>query len=193
MHYKVAIFGSSVSADGKRDAIPNKTAAALGKALGEHKVTIVTGACTGIPYQVAYKGAKQGAEVIGFSPEIDFDHQKQFAPDDDLSIYKEIIYIPSNFPFISVPEVCKKYRNVMSTATADAGIIISGRWGTMNEFTNLYDMGKVIGVLTGFGGIADELPSLSKKINKQSKAKVFFSDNPDTLVSEIINELKQRQ
>ena len=81
----------------------------------------------------------------------------------------------------------------MSTATADAGIIISGRWGTMNEFTNLYDMGKVIGVLTGFGGIADELPSLSKKINKQSKAKVFFSDNPDTLVSEIINELKQRQ
>lgn len=59
------------------------------------------------------------------------------------------------------------YHNVLTTAACDAGIIIAGRWGSMNEFTNLYDMGKVIGVLTGTGGIADELPQLLKKISKK--------------------------
>ena len=62
----------------------------------------------------------------------------------------------------------KKYRNVSSTANCDAGIIISGRWGTMNEFTNLYDMGKVIGILTETSGVADEIKNLSKKINKET-------------------------
>ena len=75
----------------------------------------------------------------------------------------------------------------------DAGIIISGRWGTMNEFTNLHDMGKVIGVLTGTGGVADDLSSLSKKIHKPSKAVVIFDSSPEQLVKRILEELKHRR
>jgi len=60
---------------------------------------------------------------------------------------------------------------------------------TMNEFTNLIDMGKVIGVLRGTGGIADELEQLTKKINKPSKAKVIFHDSPKELVQEVLKEL----
>ena len=53
-------------------------------------------------------------------------------------------------------------------------------------------MGKIIGVLTGTGGIADELPNLNRKISKESKAKVLFGDFPKKLIQEIIHELEKR-
>ena len=62
----------------------------------------------------------------------------------------------------------------------------------MNEFTNLYDMGKVIGVLTGTGGIAEELVTLNQKITKKSAAKVIFNSSPEQLVQEILNELSAK-
>ena len=79
---------------------------------------------------------------------------------------------------------------MISTANCDAGIIISGRWGTMNEFTNLFDMGKAIGVLTGTGGVADELPAFCKKITKHNRSKVIFNDEPEKLVELVIKELQ---
>lgn len=85
-----------------------------------------------------------------------------------------------------------KHDCVVINGACDAGIIISGRWGSMNEFTNLYDMGKVIGVLTGTGGIADELEYLMKKVTKKSKAVVIFDSSPDTLVEKIIKTLHKR-
>ena len=113
-------------------------------------------------------------------------------PDHDLSIYKKLTYIPRSFSFASDIQVSKKYRNVISTANCDAGIIISGRWGSLNEFTNLYDMGKIIGVLTGTGGIADQLPKLSQKNSKKSKAKILFNDSPAELVKGVLHELSEK-
>lgn len=84
-------------------------------------------------------------------------------------------------------------RNVLSTATCDGGIVLSGRYGTLNEFTNLYDMGKVIGVLTGTGGTADLLPNLGKQISKPSKATVFFDNSASALVNQVINEIRLRE
>jgi hypothetical protein len=63
----------------------------------------------------------------------------------------------------------------------------------MNEFTNLYDMGKVIGVLTGTGGVADGLVTLEKNIHKPGKAVVIFDDTPGLLVDRILKEVKRRQ
>lgn len=59
----------------------------------------------------------------------------------------------------------------------------------MNEFTNLYDMGKVVGILTGTGGIADELENLNKRIKKKSKAKILFDNSPEKLIQKIIDKL----
>ena len=139
------------------------------------------------------KAAKEnGAEIWGYSQARNLRDQEKLAPDCDSSIYKKLVYIPKNYEFASSNAACKKYRNVTSTASCDAGIIIAGRWGTLNEFTNLYDMGKIIGVLTGTGGIADELPNLNRKISKESKAKVLFGDFPKKLIQEIIHELEKR-
>jgi hypothetical protein len=68
---------------------------------------------------------------------------------------------------------------VISTIHADAGIIISGGWGSMNEFTNLLYDGKPIGVFTGTGGLADELPHWFLKLR----------NNPSEIVSFLLKEL----
>lgn len=165
----------------------------MGRELSKHNFIIITGAADGIPYQVALTAAKLGSKIWGFAPATFFEKEKIISPQQDLNIYQEIFYIPQGFTFAKDIQVCRKYRNVTSTANCDAGIIISGRWGTMNEFTNLYDMGKVIGVLTGTGGIADELSKLIKKIHKTSKTIIVFNDSPKKLIDKIINELNKRK
>lgn len=188
MKFKIGVFGS---AEGDIQKIFNK-AHALGKELGRNKAIIITGASTGLPYKVAKTAKENGAEIWGYSQARNLEDQEKLAPNCDSSIYKKLIYIPKDFPFASDIQVCKKYRNVISTANCDAGIIIAGRWGTLNEFTNLYDMGKVIGVLTDTGGVADELPSLNRKISKKSKAKVLFESSPKKLIQNVIKELEKR-
>lgn len=188
MRYKIGVFGS---AEDFNKSLISKVKE-LGKLLGQKKVIVITGATSGFPYMASYQAFKNGAEIWGYSYEQNIENIKKRMPDHDFSMYSKLIYIPKSFPFTSDIQVSKKYRNVISTANCDAGIIISGRWGTMNEFTNLYDMGKVIGVLTGTGGIADELPKLSKKILKKNKAKVLFSSSPKILIQNLIKTLKKR-
>lgn len=187
MKYKIGVFASNAK-ELSTNAI-NK-AKQIGKELVKFDIVIITGASSGLPYYAAYEATKNGVEVFGYSPMRDIDGQKEFFPKDDISIYKKLIFVPKNFEFALNLQVCKKYRNVISTANCDAGIIISGRWGTLNEFTNLYDMGKVIGVLTSTGGIADQLPHLINKIYKESKAKVIFSNSPKELVEKVLKELR---
>lgn len=188
MKYKIGVFGS---AEGDIQKLSSR-AQTLGKELGKQNAIVITGASTGLPYEVAKAAKEHGAEVWGFSQATNLKEQEKLAPDCNSSVYKKLIYIPKNYEFASNNAVCKKYRNVTSTATCDAGIIIAGRWGTLNEFTNLYDMGKIIGVLTGTGGIADELADLNKKINKKSKAEVLFSDYPKKIIQNVIKELEKR-
>lgn len=63
----------------------------------------------------------------------------------------------------------------------------------MNEFTNLYDMGKVIGVLTGTGGIADEINGLLSKISKPGKAVVIFDNSPVKLITQVIEAINKQK
>lgn len=183
MPYKIGIFGSAVDADQPVTKIIEKLSAPLCR----KDVILITGGSFGIPYTIASTCAKEGVEVWGYTPARDLEEQAAFAPGTDSLIYTKLIFTPKEFDY---PEkVRMKYRNVLTTAECDAGIIIAGRWGSMNEFTNLYDMGKVIGVLTGTGGIADELPQLLKKISKKSDAVVIFNDSPEKLVEEVVTTL----
>lgn len=188
MKYNIGIFASSA---GDLDKIIPK-AHELAKNLAEKNVTVLTGAAQGLPYEVAATAAKHGAEVWGFSQFTNAQREKEILPELDFSVFKKIFYIPDDFEFASDRFISQKYRNVSTTASCDAGIIISGRWGTLNEFTNLYDMEKVIGVLTGTGGIADELEALKKKIDKPKNAVVIFNSDAETLVKLVLEELNKR-
>jgi predicted Rossmann-fold nucleotide-binding protein len=186
MKYKVGVFGS---AEGDLEKLIPK-ARQLGRFLSEKNTILITGASNGLPYEAAKIAHANGAEVWGFSKGTDLKTQEERNPGLDSSVFSKFIYIPKDYEFAENDLVSMKYRNVTSTATCDAGVIISGRWGSLNEFTNLYDMGKIIGVLTGTGGIADELEALSKKIHKPGKAKVIFNSNPNELVKDVILTLK---
>ncbi len=188
MKFKIGIFGS---AEGDLEKVKSSTRE-VGRLLGERGVIVITGASSGLPYEAAKAAKMNGAEVWGFSKGFDLKTQEELNPGLDSSIFTKLFYIPRDYEFAHDPLVCMKYRNVTSTANCDAGIIISGRWGTLNEFTNLYDYGKVIGVLTDTGGVADELLNLSKKINKPSKAKIIFNSDTKELVNQLISELENK-
>lgn len=189
MKYKLGIFGSSA---GDMAAVMPK-AIELGKSLQNYadQFILITGACPGLPYAVIAEAAASGIEIWGFSSSLNLESQQREYPDDDTSIYTKLIYVPADYPFANSDRACKKYRNVISTASCDAGIIISGRWGSLNEFTNLIDMQKTVGVLTGTGGIADELPALSQKISKAGQGRVIFNDHPEQLVDKILKTLSK--
>lgn len=187
--YKIGIYGSGVDEDPK--AI--EKAKEIGRQLSTYHVIVVTGACSGFPYYGAKASSENGGQTWGFSSSASYELHIQNDPNDDISFYTKLFYIPKNFEFVNTISVCRKYRNVTSTATCDAGIIISGRWGTLNEYTNLMDMGKVIGSLMNSGGIADELVTLTKRINKKTSAILVFDDNPKSLVEKVIHELRKRK
>ena len=188
--FKIGIFGS---AGGNAQEKNVAKARALGEALAEHGCTIITGACGGLPYAAAEAASQKGAKVWGFTPAPDGDGHARLYPDQDANIYSRLIYTPREFLYVQDVKVSRKYRNVMSTAECDAGIVIAGRWGTLHEFCALYDYGKVVGVLTNTGGIADELRGLCKKIKKDTGTKVFFNRSPTQLVETIIQELITRK
>ena len=49
-----------------------------------------------------------------------------------------------------------KGRNVVLVRSCEIVIFIAGAMGSLNEFTIAHDEGKIIGCLTGTGGVADE-------------------------------------
>lgn len=51
-------------------------------------------------------------------------------------------------------------------------------------------MQKIIGVLTGTGGIADELPELCQKITKEGQGTVIFDSDPKKLLNRLLDKLK---
>lgn len=188
--YKIGIFGSSI----RESKDIYERLRRLGEYLADQNVILVTGAGPGVPYEVASVAyRKNRTEIWGFSPTRNLEEQMASTKGYDNSIYSRMFYIPDIFEFSSNIEVSRKYRNVLSTAVCDAGIIIAGRWGTLNEFTNLYDMGKVIGVMIGTGGASDVIQHISSKIKKQSKATVRFNSVPEDLAQQIIDEIKKRR
>jgi len=196
MIYKIGVYGSTVSKGEKAVALGKE----LGKNLAKHRCIVITGACSGMPYTVAYEAAQHGAEIWGFSPELNFDAQEKAYPNDDITIYSRLIYVPQNYKELFMTHLESdtldqagrlKYRNVISTINCDAGIIISGGWGTLNEFTNLIYDGKPIGVLIGTGELADELAGWYPRLRKKSHSVVYFDSNPEKLVAELITLLQR--
>jgi predicted Rossmann-fold nucleotide-binding protein len=195
MAHKIGIYGSSVNEGEQASAL----AQTLGEALAAAACIVITGGCSGMPYAVARAAAQQGAEVWGFTPALDMEEHRHAYPHDDLSIYRRLIFVPAHYHelFGRTPETPEldwaarlKYRNVISTVNCDAGIIISGGWGTLNEFTNLIYDGKPIGVLIGSGGLADELPSWYPRLRKKTASPVLFEQDPARLLTLVLRQIE---
>ncbi|MGZ5480524.1 MAG: SLOG cluster 4 domain-containing protein [Pyrinomonadaceae bacterium] len=166
MKIKIGVMGSA-------EEVPDvcEKAEALGRAIAARDAILLTGATTGLVYVTGKAARGAGATHVGISPAHNAEeHVERYAL--PLDACDAIIYTGFGL----------KGRNVVLVRSCDLVIFISGSIGSLNEFTIAYDEGKVIGCLTGTGGVADEIDNLIGKFSKQSGARVFQDSDPNSLV-----------
>lgn len=147
----------------------------LGEAIAGRGCILITGGCPGLPLAAAC-GAKRGKGfVIGISPALSLDEHlnKYHSPVD---FHDVLIYTGSGL----------MGREVVNIRSSDIVVIIGGRSGTLGELAIAYDEGKLIGILTGTGGISDIAKDILKACEKETGARVVYSDNSEQLIDELI-------
>lgn len=168
MKTKVGVMGSAeavASIDLRLKAI------ALGTLIATRNVVLLTGATTGLVYATGKAAHDAGAMHIGVSPAADeSEHVERYGLPADAC--DAIIYTGFGL----------KGRNVVLVRSCDVVLFISGSIGSLNEFTIAYDEGKVIGCLTGTGGVADEIQLLIATFKKETEARVFYDEDPVELL-----------
>lgn len=167
MKTKIGVMGSAEEQPNVREK-----AEALGRAIAANDAILLTGATTGLIYAVGKAARDAGATHIGISPAHDAqEHVERYRL--PLDACDAIIYTGFGL----------KGRNVVLVRSCDIAIFVAGSTGSLNEFTIAYDEGKVIGCLTGTGGVADEVKRLTQVFSKQTKAQVFYEDDPVELLN----------
>ncbi|MBI3630960.1 MAG: LOG family protein [Candidatus Sungbacteria bacterium] len=171
LKYKICISGAAETGHCAPDAL--EKAKFLGGEVVRQGAVLVTGATTGAPYWGAIGAKEAGGFVVGISPAgSEVEHVKKYKLPLD---YHDII-VYTGFGYAG--------RNLLLTRSADAVLITCGRMGTLNEFTIAFEDDKPVGVLTGTGGMADELEDILKKAHRGMGHTVFDSD-PKKLVEKV--------
>ncbi len=76
-------------------------------------------------------------------------------------------------------------REVLNIHSSDMIVIAGGRSGTLGEFAIAYDEGRLIGVLTGTDGIADQVDDLVRICKKETGAVIIYDDDPVRLIDRL--------
>jgi uncharacterized protein (TIGR00725 family) len=174
MKITIGVMGS---AGGEHDDKAETSLFHLGKAIAEHNCILITGGCPGLPY-AAVQGAKAaGGIVVGISPGLSREeHEHKYSsPTEGFDV---LIYTGSGL----------MGREVQNIHSSDIVVIAGGRSGTLREFAIAYDEGRLIGVLTGTGGIADAIADLVPSLHKQTGAVIVYDDDPIRLIDRLIND-----
>lgn len=179
LKYKICVSGSAETEYCTPGTV--EKAMEVGRLVAKRGMVLVTGATTGIPYWAA-KGAKEaGGIVIGLSPAASkAAHLRTYhLPIDfhDLIIYTGFDY---------------SGRNLLLTRSADAIITIYGRIGTLNEFTIGFEDKKPQGILTGTGGMSDELHDILVKSHR-GMGKTVFEPDPATLIDKVMEMVEKEE
>ena len=144
---------------------------ALGKAIAAHDVILFSGATTGLINLVGKAARAAGAFHVGISPgENQLEHVETFG----LPVDACDVMVYTGFGL--------KGRNVVLVRSCDIVLFIAGSIGSLNEFTIAHDEGKIIGCLTGTGGVADEIDRLAATFKKQTRSRILFETNPARLI-----------
>jgi len=148
----------------------------LGEAIAERDAILITGGCPGLPYE-AVRGAKaKGALVVGISPGLSIDeHRGKYAS--PVEGFDVLIYTGSGL----------MGREITNIRSCDIVVIAGGRTGTLGELAIAYDEGRLIGVLTGTGGITEIVEEILRVSGKDTGACVLYDDDPVKLVDRLIH------
>jgi len=172
MKIKVGVMGS---AEENSPAEVREKAVALGRSIAALDAILLTGATTGLVYMTGKAAHDAGALHVGISPAHDErEHVERYGLPTDAC--DAIIYTGFGL----------KGRNVVLVRSCDVVLFIAGSMGSLNEFTIAYDEGKIIGCLTGTGGVADEARRIVQTFQKQTNARVVYDDDPVSLLDECL-------
>src|ERR1043165_8952940 len=182
MRTRIGVMGSAAPDSARLDtgkALVEK-ADQLGQAIAQRNVVLFTGATTGLVYVAGKAAHEAGCFHIGISPASNetehVDHYKLPLDACDALVY-------TGFGL--------KGRNVVLVRSCDVVLFVAGAMGSLNEFTIAHDEGKIIGCLTGTGGVADETEYLLQKFGKRgTAARIFQNDDPQKLLDDCLNALK---
>jgi len=177
MKYKIAVSGAAA---GECTIRGKELAIEVGKQLAKHDCVILTGATTGVPQFVAQGATQAGGLVLGFSPAAT---EKQHKNIYHLPLDQHSIIFYSGFGYA--------HRNALLTTLSDAVMVICGRIGTLNEFTTSFEENKIIGVLLGSGGMADEIPHIIE-VAQRGPGHIIYAQDPKELVEKVLEAVDKR-
>lgn len=152
----------------------------LGGEVARSGCILITGGCPGLPLAAA-RGAKlAGGTVIGISPGLSLEeHVYKF---ESPTVHHDVLIFTGSGLM---------GREVVNIRSSDIVIIIGGSSGILGELAIAYDEGKLIGALTGIGGISDIVKSILAACNKQTGARVLYDGDPQNLVGRLLTVYQQ--
>ena len=173
MKLTIGVMGSSGGTLGEEVL---RKAYRLGEAIAQRDAILITGGCPGLPYE-AVRGAKAtGGLVVGISPGLSIDeHRGKYAS--PVEGFDVLIYTGSGL----------MGREITNIRSCDIVVIAGGRTGTLGELAIAYDEGRLIGVLTGTGGITEIVEEILRVSGKDTGACVLYDDDPVKLVDRLIH------
>ena len=169
---RVGVMGSAVDTI---DPVLAKQCRRLGQAIAEHGCCLLTGACPGLPHEVVLGAKARGGHVVGISPAGSLkQHVETFAS--PYADYHVLIFTGLGL----------MGRELVNIYSSDFVIVVGGRSGTLGEFAIAYEQGKLIGVLTGSGGITEAIPALEAALVKSTGAEVLYDGDPELLLDRLL-------
>ena len=172
MRLKIGVMGGATGVT-SREVLDK--AHALGRAVATSGCVLVTGGCPGLPLASACGAKAANGLVVGISPGLSLDeHVNKYGS--PTAFHDILIFTGSGL----------MGREVVNIRSSDIVVIMGGRSGTLGELAIAYDEGKLIGVLTGTGGISDLVEQILTACAKETGARVVYSADPQHLVDELL-------
>jgi len=176
---KVAVLGSSSVAE---DSAVGRKAFEVGKLVADRGGVLLSGGCSGLPHAAVQGAHSVDGLTIAVSPAMNREEHVQ------------VYCYPQDSRVVLFTGMGTKGRNVILVRSADACVFIGGGMGTLNEFTiAVADLGPraAIGVLTGSGGLSDELPRLLSLAHQSPQALLVADSDPKRLLQAVFDHLHQ--
>ena len=181
MKYRIGVMGSSQGPNIKVQENVKK-AIMLGQEIAKADCILVNGACPGLPDEAAYGAKNAGGLTMGISPAFsETEHTKTYnSPKENYDILL--------FTGLGLME-----RDVINIRSSDAIIILGGGIGTLNEFTVAFDEQKIIGVLTGTGGVSNHIDEILEICGRGMEDYVVGDSDPKKIIQKVLHKLKTTQ
>ncbi len=153
----------------------------VGREIAKHGGILVTGATTGVPLAAARGSKSVHGQTIGFSPaHSELEHVKKYR----LPVHYHDIIFFTGYDYAG--------RDTLLIDMCDAVVEVSGRIGSLHEFTSAFERHKVIGILLHSGGLSDEYSMLLDKAHR-GRGHVVMHADPKELIQLVFEKLEEVQ